>query len=138
MKTPVKIFHWLPGVICILAILFVSVFALDAFAPGFTVWQQLGGFSIHLIPSFMLIGFLIVAWKWEFIGGIIFMVIGLGLTPLVFIMNYQRTHSVGISFIIILTITIPFVIVGILFVISHHLKKKELEFPKISPITSEV
>jgi hypothetical protein len=138
MKTPVKIFHWLPGVICILAILFVSVFALDAFAPGFTVWQQLGGFSIHLIPSFMLIGFLIVAWKWEFIGGIIFMVIGLGLTPLVFIMNYQRNHPAigGISLIIILTITIPFVIVGILFMISQHLKKKE--FPKISPITSEV
>ena len=135
MKTSVKIFHWLPRVICIFAILFVSIFALDAFAPGLTMWQQLGGFLIHLIPSFILIGFLIVAWKWEFIGGIIFMAIGIGLSPLVFIMNYQRNHSVGLSFIIILIITIPFVIVGILFMISQHLKKKE--FSKIPQTTPE-
>ncbi len=135
MKTSVTIFHWLPRVICILAILFVSIFALDAFAPGLTMWQQLGGFFLHLIPSFILAGFLIIAWKWEFIGGIIFMAIGIGLSPLVFMMNYQRNHSVGISFIIILMITIPFALVGILFMISQRLKKKE--FSKIPQTTLE-
>jgi hypothetical protein len=125
MKTPIKVFHWLPRIICILAILFVSVFALDAFSPGLTIWQQLGGFVIHLIPSFVLLAFLIAAWKWELIGGIILAVIGLVMSPLVFLVNYNRNYfSVGRSLGIVLMITFPFIVVGILFIISHSLKKK--------------
>ncbi|MDP2337196.1 MAG: hypothetical protein Q8N05_12255 [Bacteroidota bacterium] len=127
MKTSIKLFHWLPRIICILAILFVSMFALDAFAPGFTIWQQLGAFIMHLIPSFILLAFLIVAWKWEFIGGIIFTLIGLVTSPLVFQLNHTRNHfTVGASLGVVLMITFPFVVVGILFIISHFLKKKDL------------
>lgn len=128
MKTSIKLFHWLPRIICILAILFVSMFALDAFAPGLTIWQQLGAFFMHLIPSFVLLAFLIVAWKWEFIGGIIFTVIGLGLSPFIYLLNHSRNHfTVGTSLGIVMMITFPFVVVGILFIISHFLKKKELQ-----------
>jgi hypothetical protein len=113
-------------VICILAILFISMFALDAFAPGPTIWQQLGAFLIHLIPSFFLIALLIVAWKWEYFGGVIFTVIGLGMSPFIFFHNYQMNHSLGMSFLIILIVTFPFMVVGILFILSHFLKKKNL------------
>ena len=123
MKTTIRIFHWLPRIICILAILFISMFAADAFAPGLTIWQQLRDFLMHLIPSFVLVAALIVAWKRELIGGIIFIVIGLGLSPFVYSLNYNRTHSVGTSLEIILMITFPFVVVGILFLVSHWLKK---------------
>ena len=91
MKKSIKIFYWLPRIICILAILFVSLFAADAFAPGLTIWQQISAFIMHLIPSFVLLAFLIVAWKWEYVGGIIFIIIGLGLSPLVFIHNYKMS-----------------------------------------------
>ena len=124
MKKHIKVFHWLPRIICILAILFVSIFAADAFAHELTIWQQLGAFVMHLIPSFILLAFLIVAWKWEYIGGIIFIVIGFGLSIFVFTLNYNRTHSVGTSLGEILIITFPFVVVGALFVISHFMKKK--------------
>ena len=67
METKVKVLHWLPRIICILAILFVSMLALDSFAPGLTIWQQLGAFLMHLIPSFVLLVFLVIAWKWELI-----------------------------------------------------------------------
>lgn len=127
MKTFIKILHWTPRIICILAILFISMFAADSFAPELTFWQQIGGFIIHLIPSFILIALLIVAWKWEYIGGIIFIVIALGMSPFVFMLNYQRNHfSIGASLGIILMITFPFVVVGILFIISHFMKKKNL------------
>ena len=129
MKTSIRVFYWLPRIICILAILFISLFAADAFAPGLSIWQQLGGFLIHLIPSFILLGFLIVAWKWELIGGIIFTLIGLGLSPFIFMVNFKNNHSVWISLGIILMVTIPFVVVGILFMVSHSLKKKNL--PKV-------
>jgi hypothetical protein len=110
-----------------LAILFVSLFASDAFASGLTIWQQLGGFLIHLIPSFILLAFLIVAWKWEFIGGIIFVVIGLVTSPLVFMLNHNRNQlSIGASLKNVLMITFPFIVVGVLFIISNSLKKKNL------------
>ena len=127
MKSSIKLVYWLPRVLCILAILFISLFALDSFSPGLTIWQQLGAFFIHLIPSFILLAFLLVAWKWELIGGIIFMVIGLGFSPLIFIHNYKMNHSVGMSLGIITAITIPFVVVGLLFLISNRLKKKNLQ-----------
>ena len=124
MKTSHKVIYWLPRIICILAILFVSMFALDSFAPGLTIWQQLAAFFIHLIPSFVLLAILIVSWKWEMIGGIIFLVIGLGMSPFIFNHNYKMNHSVGISLGIILAITFPFVVVGVLFIVNHILKRK--------------
>jgi hypothetical protein len=81
---------------------------------------------VHLIPSFILLFLLIVTWKWELIGGITFMIIGLGLSPFIFIHNYNMNHSVGMSLSIILVITFPFVMVGILFIISHFMKKKNI------------
>lgn len=125
MEKSLSVFHWLPRIICILAILFVSIFALDAFAPGLTIWQQLGAFFMHLIPSFVLLAFLIVAWKWEFIGGILFTIIGIGMSPFVFLLNLNRNHfSVWQSISIVMVITFPFVIVGILFLVSYFRKKK--------------
>ena len=128
MKKSIKIFHWLPRIICILAILFISLFAVDAFKPGLTIWQQLGAFVIHLIPSFVLLAFLIIAWNREYIGGILFIIIGVAASPWVFTHNYEMNHSVWLSLGIIMVITIPFVIVGVLFIMSHFLKKKN--FPE--------
>ena len=126
MKKSIKVFHWLPRIICILAILFVSLFAADAFSPELTIGQQLFAFIMHLIPSFILLAFLLVAWKWEYVGGIIFIIIGLGLSPFVFMHNYQMNSSIWMSLGVILSITIPFAIVGVLFMVSHFLKKKNL------------
>lgn len=124
MKSRIKLFHWLPRIICMLAILFISIFAADAFQPGQTIGQQLLAFFIHLIPSFILLAFLLVAWKWEKTGGILFIVTGLVMSPFIFMLNYNRNHSVGMSLGIILVITAPFIIAGLLFLWSQHLKKK--------------
>lgn len=124
MKMSVKTWYWLPRILCMLAIVFVSLFALDAFSSELSFWQQMGAFLMHLIPSFILLALLILAWKKELIGGIIFMLIGLGLSPVVFSHNYRMNHSIFMSLGIILTITIPFAIVGLLFLISHFKRKK--------------
>ena len=124
MKTSIRFVHWTPRILCIIAICFISLFAADSFAPGLTIWQQLGAFFIHLIPSFILLLLLIISWKWELFGGIFFTVIGLGLSPFIFLHNYRMNHSVGMSLFVILMITFPFVVVGILFTISHFLKKR--------------
>lgn len=122
MKKSIKVYHWLPRVIGILAILFISLFALDSFTAEISVWQQIIGFFIHLIPSFILLIFLIIAWKWEYTGGVIFILIGLVFSPIVFAINYNMNHSIWMSLGVISIITIPFVIVGILFINSHRKK----------------
>ena len=127
MEKSISLFHWLPRIICILAILFVSMFALDAFVPELTFWQQIGGFLMHLIPSYIMIGLLIIAWKWEYVGGIIFTFIGLAFSVTVFLLNYNRNHLTALqSLFITLMVAVPFVLVGILFMVSHKKKKQKL------------
>ena len=119
-----KFFYWLPRILCIVAILFVSMFASDAFSSEESFIVQLGDFIMHLIPSFVLLFLLIVTWKKELLGGIIFMIIGLGMSPFIFSKNYTMNNSLWMSLGIILTITIPFFIVGVLFIISYYKNKK--------------
>ena len=120
-----RFIYWLPRILCIIAILFISVFALDAFQPELTVWQQIQAFAMHLIPSFILLLILIIAWKWELAGGIVFLIIGIGLSPLVFMHNYRMNGSIGMSLMIIATITFPFILVGVLFILGHLNKRKK-------------
>lgn len=127
MKRPVTLFGWIPRILCIVAILFISMFALDSFESGLTIWQQLGAFAMHLIPSIILLALLILAWNREMLGGIIFVALGICLSPFIFSMNYQNNHSVLMSLGIILAITFPFVLVGILFIVSHIKYKKKLQ-----------
>jgi hypothetical protein len=124
MSTTIKILHWAPRIICILAILFISMFAADAFNPQFTLWQQIGGFLIHLLPSYILIAILWVAWKRELLGGIILTAFGLMTTPLVWNINYGMNHSVSTTLGVILMITFPFILTGVLFIASHYAKKR--------------
>jgi len=131
METSIKVLHWTPRIICILAILFISMFALDAFSPELTVWQQISNFFIHLIPSYILIAILTIAWKREFVGGIIFTILGLGLSPFIFLHNFNMNHSVGMSLGIILAITFPFILVGVLFILSYFMKMKWLKTHKL-------
>lgn len=120
-----RIIYWLPRIICILAISFVSIFALDAFDPNLTLWQQLQAFAMHLIPSFILLAILLIAWKWELVGGIVFLIIGIGLSPLIYMHNYRMNGSVWMSLWVITTITFPFILVGILFVVGHRIKRNK-------------
>ncbi len=131
MKKNIKVLHWTPRIICILVILLISLFAFDSFVPSLSFWQQIGAFHIHLIPSFVLLAFLIIAWKWELIGGIIFTIIGIAFSPFIFLHNFRMNHSFWMSIGIIMMITVPFIIVGILFIVSHLEKRKQSSPPDI-------
>lgn len=123
MKT--KLIHWTPRVICILAILFVSMFALDSFSPELSIWQQIGGFLMHLIPSYILLVFLLIAWKWELVGGVLLLLISLGFSPFIYQHNFNMNHSVLMSLQIIFMINFPFMLSGSLFIWEHFIKNKK-------------
>ncbi|MCU0379028.1 MAG: hypothetical protein MUC78_12310 [Bacteroidales bacterium] len=125
MTTTAKIIHWTPRVLCIVAILFISMFAADSFSSERTFFQNLGALMMHLIPSFMLVAFLIFAWKYEFLGGILFILLGLGFSFFIYNLNFDRTQSVSTALQATVMLTVPFVVVGILFIVSHHLKRRQ-------------
>jgi hypothetical protein len=135
MDRLIKITYWTPRILCILAILLISVFALDSFEPGQTVWHQILAFIIHLIPSFILIILLIVAWKWEKTGGIILFVAGLIWGFFLFRINYIHQRSFLNVFYTFMALSFPFILSGVLFIISHYLKVKDLTEDK--DITAE-
>lgn len=79
---------------------------------------------MHSIPAIILTLFLLTAWKWELIGGIMFVILGAGFTPYIFAMNYTMNHSFWISLEVIALITFPFIACGVFFILSHFLKKR--------------
>ncbi len=121
--------HWTPRILTILAIAFVSLFALDAFDPKLTLGQQILGFLIHLIPSFILVGLLLVAWRYKYAGGIAFIVLGIAFGIFLYYNNFRVNHNIWISIGIVASLALPFVIAGILFYLDSlqiHKEKKHI------------
>lgn len=124
MADKAGLLHWAPRILAILAIGFISLFALDAFSSEKPFLDQMVDYLIHLLPCFVLLIVLVIAWKRERLGGIIFAVLGLGLSPYVFMMNYRNNDSVWMSLGVIALITLPLFVIGLLFLWSHNLKQK--------------
>ncbi|MFC1622520.1 hypothetical protein ACFL1Y_00800 [Patescibacteria group bacterium] len=108
-----KTLFWLPRILTILFIAFISLFALDVFWEDWPWYEKIIGFLMHLIPSFVLIGLLILSWKKEKLGGWLFILLGLIFT--VFFKTY-------IEWQIFALISGPPLLVGILFLISSKNK----------------
>jgi hypothetical protein len=73
MIKPLKqILFWTPRIAGILYILFLSLFALDIFDMQLGFWGTIVGLFMHLIPSILLTAAIIVAWKWEWVGAVLF------------------------------------------------------------------
>jgi hypothetical protein len=115
--------RWMARVLGVLAIAFISLFSLDVFSEGVGLGQKIVAFLLHMIPSFVLIIFLIIAWKHELVGGILITLIGLVSSTYVYRLNYGRSYSVSMGLQSAAMIGLPFVIVGLLFMISYFLHR---------------
>ncbi len=71
-KTLNRILFWLPRLAGILFILFISLFAFDVLDTQFGFWRTALALFMHLIPSILLAIAIIVAWKWEWFGAVLF------------------------------------------------------------------
>lgn len=76
LSTPMRLLYWIPRVLCIVFILFISLFALDVFNESKEVGKIILDLFMHLIPTFVLTSVLILTWRREWIGGIIFISLG--------------------------------------------------------------
>jgi hypothetical protein len=72
-----RMLFWAPRAISIAFIAFLSLFALDVFGEGYGFGSTLLALAKHLVPSFVLIAVLVLAWRWEWIGAVLFTAAGL-------------------------------------------------------------
>jgi hypothetical protein len=109
-----RIIYWIPRIIGILAILFMMMFSFDCFGGEYNLKEQLICFFMHNIPSFIIVLFLVIAWKWEMIGGVLFIVACIAMS--IFFKSFAGNPA---SLIVIA----PFLLAGILFIVYDQLNK---------------
>lgn len=128
--------RWVARILCILAIVFIGMWASEAVEGKVGLGRQILGFLMAppFLMSVLLIIILIIAWKRELVGGILIALIGLATAVYVYIFNYHRfLHMASRGFRIgspgrqalniVAMISLPFIIVGILFIISYFLHR---------------
>ena len=110
-QTVEKILFWSPRGLGILIAVFVSLFALDVFAEGYSFWETIGALLMHLIPTFVILVVLGIAWRWEWIGGFLFVVLGV-----LYITLFWEPSNLPAY----LLISGPLFLVGILFLLDAY------------------
>ena len=75
--TTKRVLFWAPRVLCILFAVFISLFALDVFSEGYGFGDTILALLIHLVPTCLVIIALVIAWRWEWVGAILFITLAL-------------------------------------------------------------
>jgi hypothetical protein len=77
-RRPLELFlYWTPRALCIVFAAFISLFAMDVFSENSGFLETSLALLLHLIPTFVIIGVLVISWRREWIGGILFIAMGL-------------------------------------------------------------
>jgi hypothetical protein len=61
----------------ILFALFISVFAIDVFTEELGFWKTVAALFIHLLPSFFVLLIIFISWRFEWVGALIFIALGM-------------------------------------------------------------
>ena len=104
-----QLLFWTPRVVCILFAAFLSLFALDVFSEETGFWEELLALLIHLVPVYMVVFVLVVAWKREWIGAILFP----ALAVLYVVLSGGRQHWSAYA-----AISGSLIVIGVLFLLN--------------------
>ena len=121
-----RLVYWTPRVLCILFAAFISVFALDVFSEASGFWQTAAALGIHLFPTFLIVAVLVLSWRREWIGGVLFVLLGA---------LYVVTMWGRFRWIAYMTIAGPLVLIGALFFVNWRYRA-ELRPPHVLRSTS--
>jgi len=112
MEKPVKrLLYWTPRVLSMMFAAFISIFAADVFGHAAGFWQTFLALLMHLIPTFLIVAILVVSWRREWIGGILFIALGV----LYIVWAWNKPFGIWSTF---LMIAGPPVLVGALFLLN--------------------
>ncbi len=114
-----KWLYWSPRILSILFVLFLALFSLDVFDMKLGFWGTIVGLFLHNIPALVLLVVLLVSWKYEIVGGVVFILAGLAYIFLLLVSSNFQWFMLSWS----LTISGPAFLVGILFLLNWFKKK---------------
>ena len=63
---------WAPRVLSIAFIAFLSLFAMDVFEEHLGFWMTVEALTMYLIPCFVLVAVLMLAWRREWVGAVLY------------------------------------------------------------------
>ncbi|HEY9075110.1 MAG TPA: hypothetical protein VIO61_01110 [Anaerolineaceae bacterium] len=66
-----------PRIAGILIAIFIGLFSLDVFTGEAPIWQEIGGFIIHSIPSILMVVILVIAWRRPWVGFAAFLLVSI-------------------------------------------------------------
>lgn len=72
-----KFVYWTPRILAIIFIAFLALMSLDVFTEGASSWEIIVGLFMHNIPVFILLAVLLISWKYEIVGAVVFILAGL-------------------------------------------------------------
>jgi hypothetical protein len=96
------------------------MFSLDVFDSSASVADIIIGLLVHNIPALVLLAAVLVSWKYEIVGGIIFTLAGIAYIALMI----KSGLSDGNQWLPILMIAFPAFVIGILFTINFFKKNR--------------
>ena len=114
---------WSPRALSIAFIAFLSLFAIDVFSEHLGLWPTALALAMHLIPSFVLIAALILAWRWEWVGAALYA--AAGLLYVVWVASISRPVPPAIRLNWALCIAGPAFLIAGLF-LANWMKRSEL------------
>jgi hypothetical protein len=110
-----RLLFWTPRATCIAFAIFLSMFALDVFGEGYGFWKTLLVLLIHLVPTYIVLVVLAIAWRWEWIGAA-----GFGGLAMWYAKSAWRHHPDWV-----VSIAGPLLVIAVLFLVNW-LKHAEL------------
>ena len=113
-----RLLYWAPRVLGILFVLFTSIFSLDVFDAGYTFPETMIALIMHLLPTIILAILLVISWKYELVGGIIFLLLGMAF-PILILLSMSEGEFAPMA---INPIAFPLILIGALFISNAVMK----------------
>ena len=112
-----RLLYWTPRVLGIAFAAFIGIFAVDVFQKGVPAWQVALALLMHLLPTFLVLLVLALSWRREWVGGVLF--IALGVLYLLWAWNrpFFGWH-------VVLSIAAPLFLVGVLFLLNWRHRRQ--------------
>jgi len=114
-----RMLFWSPRLLGMAFAAFLASFALDVFGEGYGVRDTILALGIHLVPAAIIVIALALAWKFEWIGAVLFS----ALAVLVWVTSPARRHTASQS--VAFVLAIPLLVLGALF-LANWVKRAEL------------
>ncbi len=116
MRSPAvpPVLYWAPRVLTILLAALFSIFALDVFGMHLGIWGTIVGLFMHLVPTWLVLIILALAWRTEWLGAIAY----IGLALWYFVWAWERMHWSAIAI-----ISGSLLLIGLLFLANWVLRR---------------